>query len=163
MYKPLACQWTNMNIRTSYRLHSHSVRPCVPLSSHTQLVPFHHASYAPHPCRDVRLGCPHRTATLLARVFWFGQSDLVRPLWSLFSLHLLFAGAHRTPLLITAQESPCVRRPVVHKEENFKDNDVESGDEDHDDENLRGGERKRALTRQAMLASVIGSSHVSLG
>ena len=103
------------------------------------------------------------TELLSCWVFWFEQSDLVRPLSSLFALHLIFTGAHRAPLLITAQESSCVRRPVVHKEENFKDNNVEFGDEDHDDENLRGGERKRALTRQAMLAGVVGLSHVSLG
>jgi Ino eighty subunit 2 len=55
-------------------------------------------------------------------------------------------------------------RRVVHKDKDFKDSDVESEDDDDDDEHPRGGEGKRPLTtRQAVLASVVGSSHVSLG
>jgi hypothetical protein len=54
-------------------------------------------------------------------------------------------------------------RRVVHKEKN-PDSDVESEEDDDDDEHPRGGEGKRPLTtRQAVLASVVGSSHVSLG
>ena len=48
---------------------------------------------------------------------------------------------------------------VVHE-----DSDFESDDEDEHDEHPRYGEGKRSLTtRQVMLASVVGPSHVSLG
>ena len=54
-------------------------------------------------------------------------------------------------------------RRVVHKEKD-PDSDLESEEDDDDDEPPRGGEGKRPLTtRQAVLASVVGSSHVSLG
>ncbi len=54
-------------------------------------------------------------------------------------------------------------RRIVHKDKDL-DSDIESEDEDDDDEHPRGGEGKRPLTtRQAVLASVVGSSHVSLG
>jgi Ino eighty subunit 2 len=54
-------------------------------------------------------------------------------------------------------------RRVVHKDKD-PDSDVESEEDDDDDEHPRGGEGKRPLTtRQAVLASVVGSSHVSLG
>ena len=58
-----------------------------------------------------------------------------------------------------------VRRVVHHPKDKDLDSDVESEDEDDDDEHPRGaGEGKRPLTtRQAVLASVVGSSHVSLG
>lgn len=59
----------------------------------------------------------------------------------------------------TQKPAPRVRR-VIHKDKDL-DSDVESEDEDDDP---RGGEGKRPLTtRQAVLASVVGSSHVSLG
>jgi Ino eighty subunit 2 len=57
-------------------------------------------------------------------------------------------------------QKPVRVRRVVHKDKDL-DSDVESEDEDDDP---RGGEGKRPLTtRQAVLASVVGSSHVSLG
>ena len=55
-------------------------------------------------------------------------------------------------------------RRAATKDKDFKESDVESEDDDDDDEHPRGGEGKRPLTtRQAVLASVVGSSHVSLG
>jgi hypothetical protein len=55
-------------------------------------------------------------------------------------------------------------RRAANKDKDFKESDIESEDEDDDDEHPRGGEGKRPLTtRQAVLASVVGSSHVSLG
>ena len=61
------------------------------------------------------------------------------------------------------QKPPRVRRAAT-KDKDFKESDVESEDDDDDDEHPRGGEGKRPLTtRQAVLASVVGSSHVSLG
>lgn len=56
-----------------------------------------------------------------------------------------------------------VCRIVVHKDKDLG-SDVESEDDDDDDEHPRAGGGKRPLTtRQAVLASVVGSSHISLG
>ncbi len=63
--------------------------------------------------------------------------------------------------LPTQTQKPARVRRVVHKDK-VLDSDIES--EDDDDDQPRGGDGKRPLTtRQAVLASVVGSSHVSLG
>jgi hypothetical protein len=55
-------------------------------------------------------------------------------------------------------------RRVVYKDKDSKDSDIESEDNDDDDEHPRSEEGKRPLTtHRAVLASVVGSSHVSLG
>jgi Ino eighty subunit 2 len=63
--------------------------------------------------------------------------------------------------LPTQPQKPARVRRAVHKDKDLN-SDVES--EDDDDEQPRGADGKRPLTtRQAVLASVVGSSHVSLG
>ena len=63
--------------------------------------------------------------------------------------------------LPTQTQKPTRVRRAVHKDKNL-DSDIES--EDSDDDRPRGIDGKRPLTtRQAVLASVVGSSHVSLG
>ena len=61
-------------------------------------------------------------------------------------------------LKLPTQKPARVRR-AVHKEKDI-DSGVESED---DDDQPRGGAKRPLTTRQAVLASVVGSSHVSLG
>jgi Ino eighty subunit 2 len=62
-------------------------------------------------------------------------------------------------LKLPTQKPARVRR-AVHKDKAL-DSDVES--EDDDDDQPRGDAKRPLTTRQAVLASVVGSSHVSLG
>jgi Ino eighty subunit 2 len=61
-------------------------------------------------------------------------------------------------LKLPTQKPARVRR-AVHKEKDL-DSAIESED---DDDQPRGGAKRPLTTRQAVLASVVGSSHVSLG
>jgi Ino eighty subunit 2 len=113
---------------------------------------------------------PETAVGQLTSIFWFKQSDLDE----LSSPSISPPPAPTVPprssrLKITlklpaqTQKPPRVRR-AANKDKDFKESDVESEDDDDDDEHLRVGEGKRPLTtRQAVLASVVGSSHVSLG
>jgi Ino eighty subunit 2 len=63
--------------------------------------------------------------------------------------------------LPTQTQKPTRVRRAVQKDKSL-DSDIES--EDSDGDRPRGADGKRPLTtRQAVLASVVGSSHVSLG
>lgn len=53
-------------------------------------------------------------------------------------------------------------RRTVHKDKDL-DSDIESEDDDDDEQPRRGDGKRPLTTRQAVLASVVGSSHVSLG
>jgi len=68
--------------------------------------------------------------------------------------------SHRLPLPTQTQKPPCAPR-AVHMDKDF-DGVIKSEDDDEDD-HPRGGDGKRSLiTRQAVLVSVVGSSHVFL-
>ncbi|KAH9981561.1 hypothetical protein BJV74DRAFT_879232 [Russula compacta] len=58
------------------------------------------------------------------------------------------------------QKPPRVRR-TVHKDKDL-DSDIESEDDDDDEQPRRGDGKRPLTTRQAVLASVVGASHVSL-
>ena len=63
--------------------------------------------------------------------------------------------------LPTQTQKPIRARRTIHKDKAL-DSEIES--EDSDADRPRGADGKRPLTtRQAVLASVVGSSHVSLG
>ena len=110
---------------------------------------------------------PRHTRRLTPAVSFFQQSDLDElssPSVSPPPVQTTPSRSSRLKITLklpTQTLKPARVRRAVHKDKDL-DSDVES--EDDDDEHPRDADGKRPLTtRQAVLASVVGSSHVSLG